>query len=155
MARPIRNWTTGATKRRRLILWIALGTGLLSISAVWLFRVEVRPSDRFGETTFHYRWGGLSSVEIDVNGDGRRDGLFLLRRDAAIRDWEAHVVEGWESIACDSMADLYWYRDDTGTLVLEIDADGDGAFDERYRGDEARDVFSALDRSRCAAGDVR
>lgn len=127
------------------VLAVITGAAFLGL---YCFRSVEYDNPALGLITFHYRFCVIRGVTLDKDRDGILDAnctvLGSTEPSTAI-----NVTECWESMDLDGTMNLhFFYRGERAerSLVLELDLDKDGTFEEHYLGEAAEDRLSNLER---------
>lgn len=102
---------------------------------LFLFR-EVRiDNEHIGMVSYHYTWGRRTSVTVDSNRDGEIDfrGRLMPESDAPLEFWEDRDFDG--------VFEVHVLMPGDSIDLLEIDEDGDGSYETRFRGRDAEEEY--------------
>ena len=124
--------------------WLALGAGviLVCVGSAYLFRQKTLHTDVWGDIRLVWRWGKAAEQWVDWDKDGMEDSLLVYHRWST--QFSTHEVP--DEILDDTLRrgrfDLHVTFADGVVRVLQRDHDGDGHFEERLAGEEAREAYS-------------
>ena len=129
--------------KTKLIVVIGAAVVVATVYASYEYchRTVVRDNPILGLVSYEFQWCKLTFISCDVDRDGVIDARGrVISFDNKAGTTGFSVIEGWESSGLDGFFDLYYrYVDDE--LVLDIDRDHDGRFEERFRGEAAERIL--------------
>lgn len=86
----------------------SIAAGLTLIACLlYLFREEDKENPAIGRITYHYKWGRVSEILVDVDRDSRIDSRYIVLGGFGGPSPNDPPVEGWESTKCDGTFDLH------------------------------------------------
>jgi len=105
------------------------------------FRTVQHDNPKLGMISHHFRFCRLQQITCDANRDGIIDArVAVTSHDNQPRSTAFTVIEGWESADSDGIMNVHYYysgEEPDRELILELDIDKDGHFEEQVTGDEA------------------
>lgn len=145
--------TARRSAARRTLLVVAtsiavvLGAAFVGLG-VRCFRVVTEDNLALGLISYHFSFCSVERITCDVNRDGVVDAEVAIENGVrVVPTTEFTVLEGREALDLDGIFNLrYHYEGPDRMLVLELDSDKDGKFEERLSGAAAEDRFRNLRR---------
>ena len=138
---------------RRLVVVgaVVVVAAALAVMGFRCFRTVSHDNPALGLISHRFRFCQLREITCDANRDGVVDArAAVISHDNRPQSTGFTVTEGWESVDFDGVMNLHYYYEGKGPdreLVLELDLDKDGQFDELLKGEAAELRFQ--DVSRC------
>ena len=130
---------------RRLLPIASVTAIAIVLGVVWyLNRTTCDESEYWGEVCYGFRWGKAVQMTVDRNRDGVPEVQARYRGGLGHdpRYTHAKPEESWEDWDGDGRFDHHYGYGDDGLDLLQIDTTGDGTFDLRLSGDDAREYLA-------------
>jgi len=124
---------------------VMLGIGIVGLG-VRCFRVVTEDNPALGLISYDFRFCSVHRITCDVNRDGVVDAEAAIASGVrVVPTTEFTILEGREALDLDGIFNLrYHYEGPDRVLVLELDFDKDGKFEERLSGAAAEERFRNL-----------
>jgi hypothetical protein len=122
----------------------AIVGAILLVAATWsflyLFRNASEESPNYGTIHYRYRWGKPHEIQVDLNRDGIIEYQAIV---PGVIGSDVVPIETWQDSDSRGSFRYHVLFKESVPSVVEEDSDGDGMFETRMTGEEAR-TFAAI-----------
>ena len=125
-------------RKRLLVALVTILVAACVIGYVRLFRTVTVNNPALGVFYYKYSWGGPDMLLVDTNRDGEVDIRASYR---GSKDFSDGGHEYWEDRNFDGSFEIHVFHHNSSISRIEIDTDGDGAYDTELLGAKAREYY--------------